>query len=69
MAEKLSDNAVHDRLVAAREALGDEAGATVRGDTAIEAARKAMVLLQLGLIAASEAASDQVPGVLPSTDD
>jgi hypothetical protein len=67
--EPLSDNEVHERLCAAAAALGHEPGRTMRGDTAIEAARRAMALLQLGLVAAMDAASDQVPGVLPSTED
>lgn len=60
----LSDNEAHDRLVAAREALGDAPGATMRANTALEAARRALVILQLGLVAASEANSDQVEGII-----
>lgn len=61
----LSDNEIHGLLVAAGEALGREPGATVRGDTAIKAARRALVLLQFGLVAAMEQNSDTVPGIIP----
>ncbi len=50
----LSDNEADDRLKAAREALGDAPGATVAANTALEAARRALSLLSLGLISASE---------------
>jgi hypothetical protein len=49
----LSDNQVDDRLKAAHDALGDAPGATLRGDTALTAARKMLALLSLGLITAS----------------
>ena len=55
MATKLSDNQVHDLLVAAREALGNDDGLTVHGQTALKAARKALVLLQIGVVSAGEA--------------
>lgn len=61
----LSDNEAHDRLVAAREALGNASGATVRADTALRAARRALNILQVGLVAAAEANEDQVAGVIP----
>jgi hypothetical protein len=44
LADKLSDIEVHDRLYAAQVALGDKPGETVEGNTAIEAARKALAL-------------------------
>jgi hypothetical protein len=47
----LSDNEAHDRLTAAREALGNEPGQTAAGDTALEAARKALRLLAIALLA------------------
>ncbi|MGU3496350.1 hypothetical protein ACLBXM_20100 [Xanthobacteraceae bacterium A53D] len=50
----LTDEQAHDRLVAAREALGDAAGTSTAANTALEAARKALVLLQLGLVGAME---------------
>lgn len=53
---ELTDEQAHERLVAAREALGDEAGASTAAKTALEAARKALVLLQLGLVMAMERA-------------
>lgn len=59
----LSDNAAHDRLIEARRALGDAPGETVRADTALKAARKALDGLALALLVASESGSDEVPGV------
>lgn len=55
--QPLSDEDVHERLVRAAHALGSAPGETTRGDTALEAARKALRLLQLGLIAAMERAN------------
>jgi hypothetical protein len=49
----LSDNEADDRLKAALNALGEAPGVTVAADTALAAARKALSLLSLGLIAAS----------------
>jgi hypothetical protein len=49
----LSDNEADDRLKAALNALGEAPGITVAADTALAAARKALSLLSLGLIAAS----------------
>jgi hypothetical protein len=48
----LSDNEADDRLKAALNALGEARGVTVAADTALTAARKALSLLSLGLIAA-----------------
>ena len=56
MPRQLSDIEVHGRLIAASDALGDDDGATVRGDTALSAARKALRLMQLGLLTAMEKA-------------
>lgn len=56
MPRKLTDFEVHDRLIAATDALGDDEGETVRGNTALEAARKALRLMQLGLLTAMEKA-------------
>ena len=50
MSDKLSDIEVHDRLFAAREALGDETAETVEGNTALEAARKALSLFNTAMI-------------------
>jgi hypothetical protein len=63
MIKPLSDNQIDDRLYAALEKLGDEPGETIRGNTAIEAARQALVGLRLGLVWAAEKAQDHVPGV------
>lgn len=65
----LTDEDVHELLVAATYALGDAGGATVRGDTAIKAARRALALLQFALVSAMESGADQVHGVLPETGD
>ena len=48
----ISDDEAYERLHAALTALGREDGQTTRGDTALKAARKALALLQMGLIAA-----------------
>jgi hypothetical protein len=50
----LSLTEAHDRLVAARDALGHEPGATKAVDTALVTARRALVLLQLALIQADQ---------------
>lgn len=60
----LSDNQAHDLLTEARRALGDAPGDTVRADTALKAARQALSGLALALLYASEAGSDEVPGVI-----
>jgi hypothetical protein len=48
----LFDDQIDDRLKAARALLGEEHAAAVPGETAVAAARKALELLSLGLIAA-----------------
>lgn len=58
--EKLTDNQVHDRLHAAIEALGTEAGETVHGDTTLETARRSLRLMQLGHLTASERAAGRL---------
>lgn len=60
----LSDTQVHDRLVAASYVLGSAPGATGRANTALEAARRALRLLQLGMVHAMEAQTDKIPGVI-----
>jgi hypothetical protein len=55
--EPLDDIAVHDRLCAASDALGDATGKTPHGDTALKAARKALTGLQMGLMAIESANS------------
>jgi hypothetical protein len=59
MADKLSDDQVYERLHAAYLALGREDGETVRGDTALKAARRAILLLQMGHLAAQDSGSDE----------
>ena len=68
--EKLSDNQVWDRLHAAREALGQAEGSTVAGDTAMTTARRALLLLQMGVLKSSEpdqvtAPAETSPGPIP----
>lgn len=55
----LSDSAADDRLKAALGALGDAPGATVRADTALQAARKMLALLSMGLICAGVKAESE----------
>ena len=52
----LTDNQAHDALYAARQALGEAPGATVHGNTALEAARKALTMLAFGVLVAGERA-------------
>lgn len=52
--DKLSDDQVWNRLHSAREALGEGKGVTVAGDTALTAARRALVMLQMGVLSSSE---------------
>lgn len=59
----LSDNEAHDLLFEARRVLGEVDGETVRADTALKAARRALSGLALALLVASEEGSDTVPGV------
>ena len=54
MTKKLTDIEVYDRVYAASLAMGEEEGETVLGNTTLEAARRALVLLQLGLLYAME---------------
>lgn len=65
MAERppLSDDEAYEALYAAHLALGTAPGATVRADTALKAARKAMAILMFGLIKAGEDQSDRVEGI------
>ncbi|WP_057464361.1 hypothetical protein [Pseudovibrio sp. POLY-S9] len=49
---KLSDNEIHDRLVAACQLFDDVEGTTKQGETAIKTASRSMKLLQFALIAA-----------------
>jgi hypothetical protein len=69
---KLSDNQVGDRLHAALQALGTDQGETIRGNTALLAARQALTLLKHGLLIAAERHSDHIsttmnqPAIPPS---
>ena len=58
--QPLTDNQVHDRLHAAMEAIGSNSGKTVHGDTALKSARKALLMLQLGVVTA-QAKADEAP--------
>jgi hypothetical protein len=51
---KLSDNQVGDRLHAALEAVGTQESETIRGNTALVAARQTLSLLEQGLLIAAE---------------
>jgi len=64
----LSDNEIHERLTAARDVIGDGAAETVRGDTALKAARQVLTGLGLALLLAGEQESDRLAGV-PSRKD
>lgn len=55
---KLTDRQVYDRLHAALgEVTGD--GETVLGDSTLKAARRALVLLQMGVVQAQEDGTDR----------
>jgi hypothetical protein len=59
MADKLSDDQAYERLHTALLALGKQEGQTVRGDTSLKAARRALALLQMGLLKAMDESSDK----------
>lgn len=59
MADKLTDDQAYDRLHAALLAIGKEEGQTVRGNTSLKAARRALALLQMGLLKAMDEDSDR----------
>ncbi|WP_146119567.1 hypothetical protein [Phyllobacterium phragmitis] len=59
MADKLNDEQAYDRLHSALLAIGKEEGETVRGDTSLKAARRALTLLQMGLLKAMDDDSDK----------
>lgn len=59
MSEKpLSDGEAYQRLINASDALGEAAGETVHADTALKAARRALTMIQMGLVKAVD--DDQV---------
>lgn len=60
----LTDDEALERLRRASVALGDGDCETPRADTALEAARRAITILILGLEVAIEEGADEVPGVL-----
>jgi hypothetical protein len=57
---KLSDNQIGDRPYTALEAIGTDEGETIRGNTALVAARQTLSLLEQGLLIAAERNSDDV---------
>lgn len=61
----LTDDEVHDRLVAAVDALGRSPAANLRGQTALDTARRVLTILQFALLKAAEDGADMLPGVQP----
>ena len=61
--QPLTDNQTHELLTKARQALGSAPGATVRADTALKAARRALSGLALALLLAGETAADEADGL------
>ena len=57
---KLTDDEAYALLHAAWLALGQADGETIRADTAMKAARRALIFLQLGLLKAIDEDSDRV---------
>lgn len=64
MPPKLTDDQAHDALHAALLALGVAEGATIRANTALNAARTMLRLMQLGLLKAAEDDADHVAGLI-----
>jgi len=64
MPPKLTDTEAYDLLFNARQALGDRDAETVRADTALTTARRALSMLQFALLQASEQNTDHVEGVI-----
>ena len=56
----MPDDQVGDPLHAALEAVGIDEGETIRGNTALLAARQTLALLEQGLLIAAERNSDYV---------
>jgi hypothetical protein len=56
---KLSDDEVYNRLHRALEVLGTEEGETVHADTAIKGARKALRMMQIGILAVQEGLTEK----------
>lgn len=64
MPPKLTDTEAYDLLFNAREALGDQDAETVRANTALTTARRALSMLQFALLQASEQNADHVAGLI-----
>lgn len=64
MPPKLTDTDAYDLLFNAREALGDQEAKTVRANTALTTARRALTMLQFALLQAGEENTDHVEGVI-----
>ncbi|WP_299813523.1 hypothetical protein [Tardiphaga sp.] len=64
MTKPLSDNQVGDLLGEALNVIGGAKAQTVRGNTALDAARQAISLMQIGLLMAAEKNSDVVDTVI-----
>jgi len=65
MPAPLSDDEVYEALHRALLALGTAGGATIRADTALKTARKALTILEMGLLKAMEEGKDEVEGIKP----
>lgn len=65
--EPLSDTEAYDVLHRAFLALGSAKGETVRADTALSAARRSLLLLQMGLLQASDEGSDGIVSIRDQT--
>lgn len=65
--QPLSDDEVFERLHAVLLELVNANGATVRGDTALKAARQALALLQMSLLKAQDQASDELAAIKDQT--
>lgn len=64
MAPKLTDVEAYDLLHKAADTLGRAEGSTVRANTALDAARTMLRLMQMALLQASEQNSDHVAGLI-----
>lgn len=60
MPPPLTDDEVFDRLHAALMAIGEDTGESVRGDSALRVARRALTALQMALLMAQEAEADDL---------
>lgn len=68
MPPRLTDNEVHERIYKALIAVGADDAETVRGETALEAARRALTILMFGLVKSMDEGTDTVEGVIPPPD-